>query len=887
VTNIAFARHPCVISPHCFSRALHRKHHQFIQYKGARHSHLSKAAMTTWHRESCKHPDVYPAGDSCYCSGCDTLAPLDQVVPDETRFIPTLPEPAHRELHLAWPESVEFWNGQDIHISSKAAGGKSLKAAGAYQCCAKVDKIPQQISSSAPKLRGVYKTLDTADQIRLLLLSKGNFNDPIHGTLMIARLSSNIDFRALSYTWADAMGDDSRSQVIFLGPRWNMFMVTANCKAALRRLRRTDDDCMVWIDAICIDQGNDFERNHQVGLMRRIYSAVSEVFVYLGEPSSLSNEAFERLMWAKKNQSIDTKARQSLRDLFDMRYFYRIWVIQEVANAKLATINYGDKTMGWSILEEQRLKTLDIYDKTPTWISSIYPRQEYTTHDLSNLLFSTNSSRASDPRDKVFALLGLIQDADQFGLIPDYSLTLEEVQIGAAAFFITHGDDCSILAYAKGSAPIPRGSKTFGTYEILRSEHVASHVLSNSILGDLAKPRIHHVDGSLSILALKLINLSRLTDSWVEYLGTITRSYISEFCPGFCVLLDVKADVSRDSIVLLQGCETIFHIRENRQRPESNTCQIIGVCNILLSLDQLNRDQNENISELGTVSHFMLQRCPLERKHLQQMIELETLLKTIGCWDNKIYPSPDVILSESLFLDSVITRAFTAYIKGTRLDFTQSELESPDFKEQGTGNQTLFPATLQVQWLTTRLRFWDSQSSWEMVNALGDLYLGWLRWRDLKYKLERHTGKLTGSNFEYLEKIKKQEAEELADLTISLTSQLLQATGASYIKQCRIRIGKLHFLLLEPTGSGPGMSATGADIGSAISKVLSENVAKKVEFHIIKSSDWNWSEFEPIFGPLGPLIPSNIRDLQNTCSSRIFLRKFQPQDKEWEWMTIV
>jgi hypothetical protein len=145
-------------------------------------------------------------------------------------------------------------------------------------------------------LRGAYKTLDTTDQIRLLLLLKGNFSDPIHGTLVIARLSSDINFQALSYTWADARGDDSRSLVIFLGQRWNMFMVTANCKAALRRLRRKDEDCIVWVDAICIDQGNDFERNHQVGLMRRIYSAASEVFVYLGEPTSLSNEAFERLI---------------------------------------------------------------------------------------------------------------------------------------------------------------------------------------------------------------------------------------------------------------------------------------------------------------------------------------------------------------------------------------------------------------------------------------------------------------------------------------------------------------------------------------------------------------------------------------------------------------
>jgi hypothetical protein len=106
-----------------------------------------------------------------------------------------------------------------------------------------------------------------------------------------------------------------------------MFMVTANCKVALRRLRRKEDDYIVWVDAICIDQGNDFERNNQVGLVRRIYSAASEVFVYLGELSSLNNEGFERLMWAKNDQPIGEKGRQSLSDLFDMRYFSRIWVI--------------------------------------------------------------------------------------------------------------------------------------------------------------------------------------------------------------------------------------------------------------------------------------------------------------------------------------------------------------------------------------------------------------------------------------------------------------------------------------------------------------------------------------------------------------------------------
>jgi len=101
-----------------------------------------------------------------------------------------------------------------------------------------------------------------------------------------------------------------------------------------------------------------------------------------------------------------------------------------------------------------------------------------------------------------------------------------------------------------------------------------------------------------------------------------------------------------------------------------------------------------------------------------------------------------------MFLGSVITRVFAAHIKGTCLDFTYSEFESSGFKERGTGNQPFFPATLQVQWLTTRLRFWDYQSSWEMINALGGLYLAWLRWKDLKFKLEIHTSRVSILNLE-------------------------------------------------------------------------------------------------------------------------------------------
>jgi len=38
----------------------------------------------------------------------------------------------------------------------------------------------------------------------------------------------------------------------------------------------------IWIDALCIDQQNNSERNHQVRVMGKIYEMAVEVLVWLG-----------------------------------------------------------------------------------------------------------------------------------------------------------------------------------------------------------------------------------------------------------------------------------------------------------------------------------------------------------------------------------------------------------------------------------------------------------------------------------------------------------------------------------------------------------------------------------------------------------------------------
>jgi hypothetical protein len=92
------------------------------------------------------------------------------------------------------------------------------------------------------------------------------------------------------------------------------------------------------------------------------------------------------------------------------------------------------------------------------------------------------------------------------------------------------------------------------------------------------------------------------------------------------------------------------------------------------------------------------------------------------------------------------------------------------------------------------------------------------------------------------------------------------------------------------------MSATALDIYDAIFQVLSKNIAKApknprnnhiISGPLIRSSDWDWSELDFIFKPLNSFDSSDVRDLECICSSLIFLRKLQPQVREWERLIIL
>ncbi|KAM5349036.1 hypothetical protein ACJ41O_008859 [Fusarium nematophilum] len=95
--------------------------------------------------------------------------------------------------------------------------------------------------------------------------------------LFTTPLESAPDFEALSYEWSSQSAEDKVSITV----NNQTFNRGSNVAYALAALR-ADEPRIVWIDALCINQGNTKEKNHQVKLMGDIYRRATRVLVWLG-----------------------------------------------------------------------------------------------------------------------------------------------------------------------------------------------------------------------------------------------------------------------------------------------------------------------------------------------------------------------------------------------------------------------------------------------------------------------------------------------------------------------------------------------------------------------------------------------------------------------------
>ncbi|KAH8588713.1 heterokaryon incompatibility, partial [Bisporella sp. PMI_857] len=89
----------------------------------------------------------------------------------------------------------------------------------------------------------------------------------------------------------------------------------------------------IWIDALCINQGDLSEKSKQIPIMRCIYENAEQVIIWLGLEDQCIRKALTLIQMFNKAFHLGL---DSLYTLFLPPWFTKVWIIQEVVAARYA-----------------------------------------------------------------------------------------------------------------------------------------------------------------------------------------------------------------------------------------------------------------------------------------------------------------------------------------------------------------------------------------------------------------------------------------------------------------------------------------------------------------------------------------------------------------------
>ncbi|KAH3958688.1 hypothetical protein HBH70_205830 [Parastagonospora nodorum] len=154
--------------------------------------------------------------------------------------------------------------------------------------------------------------------------------EPFRGHFVITPIHNAVYYEALSYTWGDPA---QAGQFLING---EALPVTENLANVLEYLRMLQGrlDLRIWIDQICIDQGDVIERGRQVAMMRLIYSKAECVRIWIDAPGL--KDTSEVVKTLKTFQFQDSESNFGLgndlhvwvplRGMFHSGYWKRLWM---------------------------------------------------------------------------------------------------------------------------------------------------------------------------------------------------------------------------------------------------------------------------------------------------------------------------------------------------------------------------------------------------------------------------------------------------------------------------------------------------------------------------------------------------------------------------------
>lgn len=335
---------------------------------------------------------------------------------------------------------------------------------------AEIHKLALSNSCSA-----IYDVLpliaDNNDQIRLMKILPGERSQPLKCQLYVENITNqHMDaFEALSYVW----GRFDLKTVIQVNDK--PFRVSSNLFSALVHLRDERKSRTMWIDALCVDQSNLEERGLQVLLMSKIYSSASRVVVWLGKKEHWGLEStistWKHNEKATKGGAIHYSVTRVVSNLLRRPWWNRVWVVQELVLAKKATIQCGMSTIDWGSFCQlvDHINSHSRFPIHPTHMDNFQAlRNNQSTSscrktDILSILYDFRSRYATDPRDKVFAFLGLADD-HSYLVQPDYTRSTSDLSIELARQHIKRSGTLTAVAFVECARQLDQQELNYAGY---------------------------------------------------------------------------------------------------------------------------------------------------------------------------------------------------------------------------------------------------------------------------------------------------------------------------------------------------------------------------------------------------------------------------------------
>ncbi|MCJ1436914.1 hypothetical protein MMC27_006297 [Xylographa pallens] len=359
-----------------------------------------------------------------------------------------------------------------------------------------------------------HMKIDLQSNIRLLILCRGKGDDKLVCSMTVVPfVGHQLQYTAISHVWgSESAGGDiwvrntrplrgirSFRNVVKHVMRYKGFLTSykfplrQNTYAALKHLRREDQDLLLWVDALCIDRHDQRELEMQVEHMADIFQGAKEVSVWLGEGNKNSDMAFS---FIQENlnpiKDLSVGQRSVLDELLRNQLFRRLWKIQELALAKKAWLHCGTRTIEWVefsvyveriYIEHAKISDLlgplwdrsyqsDSIDRLAASPASLFVRVVKDVFEKSKdgkildarlsleyLVYFLSGLEVSDPRDTIYALLSIAKDTwkalgvsgqeetNQTGPIlrPNYSKDSLEVYTDFTIFCIQSSGSMDVL----------------------------------------------------------------------------------------------------------------------------------------------------------------------------------------------------------------------------------------------------------------------------------------------------------------------------------------------------------------------------------------------------------------------------------------------------------